>query len=102
MGCSWCCERPENLVCLNCNDWADPSGFKTHGKMLRPGRTSDIDTKYIKNAWRVINAAGKVPKSVYLDMFEDMEQKYPGRGWHQQAVELERHWYKEITKDIPF
>jgi hypothetical protein len=35
MGCSWCCERPNELVCLNCHDWAHLAGLKQHGPIVK-------------------------------------------------------------------
>lgn len=34
MGCSSCCQRPDELVCLNCHDWAHIRGLQRHGKMI--------------------------------------------------------------------
>lgn len=34
MGCGACVQIPQELVCLNCHDWADEKGLKAHGPMV--------------------------------------------------------------------
>lgn len=54
--------------------------------------------EYAEAADKVRSAIGKVPKSELLELFEEMEQEYPGRGWHQQAMDLNRHYYTKSNK----
>jgi hypothetical protein len=34
MGCSACCDRPKDLICLICHDWASRTGLREHGPMV--------------------------------------------------------------------
>lgn len=34
MGCSRCCERPKDLICLICHDWATRAAVREHGRMV--------------------------------------------------------------------
>jgi hypothetical protein len=33
MGCRWCAQKPDELVCRNCHDWATDEAERRHGKM---------------------------------------------------------------------
>jgi hypothetical protein len=35
MGCKWCCQIPSELLCLNCDDWANRIALETHEQLVR-------------------------------------------------------------------
>ena len=34
LGCEKCCQVPQEIVCLRCNEWGLTDGEREHGKML--------------------------------------------------------------------
>jgi hypothetical protein len=41
MGCSGCCERAKNLICLLCHDWATKQALGEHGRMVAQDKRED-------------------------------------------------------------
>ena len=47
MGCSLCADKPRDMVCNNCKDWATDLAERTHGRMVK-----DTDTRI--NAMKIV------------------------------------------------
>lgn len=49
MGCSFCCQIPRELLCLNCKDWAKQAGIDAHGHIVGMNRAEAEVKKMIEN-----------------------------------------------------
>lgn len=58
---------------------------------------------YAIPAFKILKSAGKVTRQRYLEMMLEMEERFPGRGWHEQMDELEAYYHKHNLplKDFP-
>ena len=44
MGCEACCERPSELICLNCRNWATQLGVRRHGSVIPSRKVPLVNT----------------------------------------------------------
>jgi hypothetical protein len=44
MGCIWCCEPPEELICLVCHNWAHKRGVARHGDIVANEKVQHVRT----------------------------------------------------------
>lgn len=44
MGCRLCCERPIELICLGCHNWASKAGLSRHGNIIPNSKVPHVRT----------------------------------------------------------
>jgi len=52
MGCTNCCERPREIICLACNNWASKRGVKIHGDIFPTQKVQHVRTDHGWRHWR--------------------------------------------------
>lgn len=52
MGCKLCCERDEELICLDCHNWAARAGVERHGDVTPSDKVKSVRTD---GGWRYFN-----------------------------------------------
>jgi hypothetical protein len=89
MGCKMCAERPSELVCLRCNDWALNAGEKKHGRMVKDREKGAEGLRLVSMIYD-----GRMSMEDGLKCIEDL---FPGSGaqdpdpfWDKKAF-LKRH-----------
>jgi hypothetical protein len=55
--------------------------------------------EYAMESLAIIRRLGKVTRQEYLEMFHNMETRYPGRGWKEEADKLEK-WFFNTNKPL--
>jgi hypothetical protein len=48
LGCSRCANRRADLICLVCDNWANPTALRKHGRMIR-------DKELASEYWKIVN-----------------------------------------------
>lgn len=72
MGCNWCVQIPQELICLNCHDWAHWKGLRQHGKMIpRAEAEKAMDGLMNEIPFRLRGA-------VYRPIISEKRQREPG------------------------
>jgi hypothetical protein len=56
-------------------------------------RRESAPPEYATQAFKILHSPGKITRQQYLELFLDMESKYPGRGWRRQMDELEQFYF---------
>ena len=58
MGCVWCCESAQELVCLRCQNWALKKGVERHGDVMPNFKVQHVRTD---RGWRHYDATKDSP-----------------------------------------